>query len=136
MKTQAYSTGSLFNWALVRDAIRRTLKSVQGEEMTGGLVEKDKNIEITVLINDIFGGEILKTRHKKDWHFYNRIDGECIDLIREEADDSQNDSGLRSNPEITVTPANYIKQDDYTNFFLRFVIAFEEAVGLGKYQPA
>jgi hypothetical protein len=136
MNKKAHDKGSSFNWALVRDAMRRTLKSVQGQEMIAGLLAKDTNIEIAVLINDMFGGEIIKSQDKKDWHYYNRIDGECIDLIQEEVNNSQNTSGLRKNPQTTVKPAGHCKQNDYTSFFLRFVIAFEETVGLGKYQPA
>ena len=33
-----------------------------------------------LLINDLFGGEILKTSLPEGDHFYNRIDGERIDL--------------------------------------------------------
>jgi len=36
----------------------------------------------TLLINDIFGGEILKTRIGIDWHFYNRIGSIRYDFTR------------------------------------------------------
>jgi hypothetical protein len=29
-----------------------------------------------LVVNDIFGGEILKTKLSDGWHFYNRINGE------------------------------------------------------------
>jgi len=33
-----------------------------------------------LLVHDLFGGEILKTRVGGAWHFYNRIDGRRHDL--------------------------------------------------------
>jgi hypothetical protein len=33
-----------------------------------------------LVVNDLFGGEILKTRVSEGWHFYNRINGERYDL--------------------------------------------------------
>ena len=32
------------------------------------------------VIHDLFGGEILRTRYPKFWHYYNRIDGQRMDL--------------------------------------------------------
>lgn len=32
------------------------------------------------VIHDVFGGEVLRTRLPGVWHYYNRIDGDRIDL--------------------------------------------------------
>jgi len=37
-----------------------------------------------LVVQDVFGGELLKTRVGDDWHFYNRIDGERFDLTAEQ----------------------------------------------------
>lgn len=34
----------------------------------------------TLVVNDLFGGDILKTQTPEGWHFYNRIDGQRYDL--------------------------------------------------------
>ena len=34
----------------------------------------------TVVIHDLFGGEILRTPYPEVWHYYNRIDGQRFDL--------------------------------------------------------
>ena len=39
-----------------------------------------------LLINELFGGEILKTSLPEGDHFYNRIDGERIDLTASQFD--------------------------------------------------
>ncbi|MCK7537182.1 MAG: hypothetical protein MZV63_42560 [Marinilabiliales bacterium] len=43
---------------------------------------KNRDVEISVLINEVFGGEILKRHNGRGWHFYNRVNGECVDLTR------------------------------------------------------
>lgn len=37
-----------------------------------------------LLINDIFGGEILKTKIDNQWHYYNRIDGKEYDFTSDQ----------------------------------------------------
>jgi hypothetical protein len=37
-----------------------------------------------LVINDHFGGEILKTRAGPSWHFYNRIEGRTLDLTADQ----------------------------------------------------
>lgn len=39
-----------------------------------------------LVVQDIFGGEILKTRTDEGMHFYNRIDGERCDLTLSQFD--------------------------------------------------
>jgi hypothetical protein len=82
--------------------------------------------EISLLIYDIFGGEILKTSRKKEWHFYNRIDGERIDF-------SETTSKKRRFEDIISTPEEahlYFGYIDYYSFYMTFVRKFEEIVGL------
>ncbi len=87
------------------------------------------------LIYDIFGGEILKRRKDKGWHFFNLIDGRCVDFTSPEMDKtSENDffNILISTPKETD---KYFEREDYSSFYLEFVIAFEGLVGLGKQDP-
>ena len=37
-----------------------------------------------LVLQDVFGGEVLKTRVEGSWHFYNRIDGQRFDLTAEQ----------------------------------------------------
>jgi len=90
---------------------------------------------ISRLIYDIFGGEILKIRNKKGWHFYNLINGKRIDFTGSEFIKSSGNNRLEelhSTPDETF---DYFAQEDYSTFFIRFIRAFEEAIGLEKYQP-
>ncbi len=82
------------------------------------------------LIHEIFGGEILKTHSKEGWRFYNRVNGERIDFTKQKMVKSFED--IPSSPE---EAGNYFEREDYSIFFMRFVHAFENAVGLEKYQP-
>jgi len=84
------------------------------------------------LIHDIFGGEILKSRKKNGWHFYNRIDGERIDFTCYDMNSKLN---ICYREEIQSTPEEahgYFEEEDYTAFLMRFISAFEETVGLDK----
>jgi hypothetical protein len=90
---------------------------------------------ISLLIHDVFGGEILKTHTKKNWHFYNRIDGKRVDFTGER---SQKANSISTFEDIPATPDetyDYIDQADYTTFFTKFVTAFEDTIGLEKMQP-
>jgi hypothetical protein len=90
---------------------------------------------ISLLIHDVFGGEILKTHTKKYWHFYNRIEGERIDFTRVK---SQNADMLHEFEDIPSTPdeiSAYFDQADYTTFFTKFIRAFEDTIGLEKLHP-
>jgi hypothetical protein len=95
----------------------------------------DHDSIISLLVHDIFGGEILKTHNKKGWHFYNRINDKRFDFTRSE---TANSSGAKRFEDIPSTPDetyNYFAKEDYSAFFIKFIRAFEEAVGLEKYQP-
>ncbi len=39
-----------------------------------------------LVVNDILGGEIVKTRYEQLWHFYNIIDGKVIDFTESQFD--------------------------------------------------
>ncbi len=41
----------------------------------------------SLVANDAFGGEILKTRVEGGWHFYNRIDGRRVDFTASQFSD-------------------------------------------------
>lgn len=36
----------------------------------------------SLVVNDFFGGEILKTKVPEGWHFYNKIENKCIDFTQ------------------------------------------------------
>lgn len=96
----------------------------------------DQDGLISLLIHDIFGGEILKTHKKRGWHFYNRINGERIDFTSSEFGKFSVDNRFEDLPSTPDETYNYFEQEDYASLFMRFIWAFEEAVGLEKSQPA
>ena len=136
MKSQENSRSGSFDWTIVKEALRRAMPS--GEKPPGktGLSSKSRDVEISVLINDVFGGEIVRTHTRRGWHFYNRINGERVDLAGQEETSQVDTSSLGKSSDYAAETSGYFEQTDYTNFFLRFVTALEEAVGLGKYQTA
>jgi hypothetical protein len=90
---------------------------------------------ISLLIHDIFGGEILKTCKKKGWHFYNRIEGTRFDFTTA---DIYKSSDIIKYEDIPSSPGEthyYFEDETYSTFLMRFIPAFEEAVGLDKYKP-
>jgi len=124
----------MLNSMVVHEALRRS----QDTDVRPGLNQKrpvnGQDTVISLLIHDIFGGEILKTHKNKGWHFYNRINGERIDFSKSENNRLVKD---KSFDDLLVTPdetCNYLDQEDYSLFFMRFINAFEETVGLKKYQ--
>lgn len=109
----------MFNKNVVYEALKRSQTSDRGQDSF-----------ISLLIHDVFGGEILKTHEKKNWHFYNRIDGEIVDFTFE-----GKSAGIFENiPSTPDETCDYIDEADYSTFFMRFVRAFEETVGLEKYR--
>jgi len=80
MNQQTLKTKNILNRMVVQEALKRS----QDMDMRSGLNQKKpvngQDTVISLLIHDIFGGEILKTHNKKGWHFYNRIDGERVDF--------------------------------------------------------
>ena len=116
----------MINLKVVDKALKRS--------WTNELSSEYKDSLISVLIYDIFGGEILKTHRKKGWHFYNRIDGRRIDFT---TPIKSNYSKKNIFEDIPATPdeTNYqTDQEDYSSFLISFARVFEEAVGLDRYQ--
>ena len=111
------------SWALDNNPERIPVNLMDGQDS-----------ETSLLIHDIFGGEILKTHKKKGWHFYNRIDGERIDFTRSQTSNSSEINRFEDIPSTPDETCNYFEQEDYSTFFMRFVKEFEESVGLENYQ--
>ncbi|MGB8358142.1 MAG: hypothetical protein WCD55_05960 [Bacteroidales bacterium] len=136
MNRKAHRTANFFDWTFVREALKRTMTSGAKPDLGSDIASESRDIEISILINDIFGGKILKTQNNKGRHFYNRINGKRIDIGAEEiysvsdATDIANSSASRSET------AHYKKHEDYSDFFVRFIRAFEETVGLDSCQTA
>lgn len=111
----------MFNKNVIYEALKRSQTADPGQDST-----------ISLLIHDVFGGEILKTHTKKKWHYYNRIDGERVDFTKKGKSE-----GINLFEDIPATPEetyDYIDQADYSTFSMRFIRAFEETVGLKKYR--
>jgi hypothetical protein len=84
------------------------------------------------IIYDIFGGKILKKRKDKGWHFFNLIGGRYVDFTTLEIDktsDKNLNEILISSPKETD---KYFEKEDYSKFYMGFIIAFENLVGLRK----
>src|SRR5450759_4514169 len=120
----------MFNRMVVQEALKRSLALDNNPGWTPDNPADDQDTVISLLIHDIFGGEILKTHKKKGWHFYNRINGERIDFTRSEMGKSYEDNRFEDIPSTPDETHNYFEKEDYSNFLMRFVRVFEEAVGL------
>jgi hypothetical protein len=125
----------MFNRKVIQEALKNSSESDNNPGYTPNNLADYQDSVISLLIHDIFGGEILKTHKKKGWHFYNRIDGERIDFTKPELSKSSDDNSFEDIPSTPDETYNYFEQEDYSTFFLRFIRAFEEAVGLDKYRP-
>ena len=124
----------MFNKKIVLEALKRTCVQGKSRDFPTENSIGSQDSEISLMIHDIFGGDILKTHKKNGWHFYNRIDGERIDFIGLEKNKNSDDDrfeDILSSPDETY---NYFAQEDYSTFFMRFVRVFEEAVGLNRSQ--
>ncbi len=120
---------------IVYEALKRSLAPDSIRRLTPDNQTNGQDGIISLLIHDVFGGEILKTHKEKDWHFYNRIDGERVDFTKSE---KQKPVGVTKFEDIPSTPDetyDYIDKEDYSTFFMKFVRAFEETIGLDKYNP-
>ncbi|MGN7398584.1 YunG family protein [Cytobacillus praedii] len=68
-----------------------------------------------LVVNDIFGGEILKTKLSGGWHFYNSIDGKRYDFTKSQFREEINYKDSRSNRDEAFLDTNqkqytYLKQ--------------------------
>ncbi|NJL38532.1 MAG: hypothetical protein HC899_18630 [Leptolyngbyaceae cyanobacterium SM1_4_3] len=70
-----------------------------------------------LVIQDQFGGEILKTPMEERWHFYNQIDGERYDLTIEQFTVLPNYMDLPSNREEAFADTN---QNQYGYLLSKF----------------
>lgn len=89
---------------------------------------------ISQLIHDIFGGEILKTRWKRGWHFYNRVDGLRVDFTKSETSKSSKAKKFEDIPATPEETSACFENEQYSFFLMNFVRSFEEIVGLNKYK--
>jgi hypothetical protein len=124
----------MFNRMIVQKALNCSITPYINSELTPGNPIKNQSSVISQLIFDIFGGRILKTHKKKGWHFYNLIDDERVDFAIAEMEKSTEDFRFEDLPSTPDETTNYFEQEDYSNFFTRFIWAFEETVGLDKFQ--
>jgi len=124
----------MFNKIVVKRALKRTWGLDNNPRLIANNPAVNQSSVISQMIYDIFGGEILKTRKKKGWHFYNRINGERVDFLKSEMRKSSESNSFEDLPCTPDETNIYFSQEDYSNFFTRFIRAFEEAVGLNKYR--
>jgi hypothetical protein len=134
MRRKSSKSVIMLNQKVVQNALRKTWTPEGVPGSKSRMVINGMSSVISRLIYDIFGGEILKTHKKKNWHFYNRIDGELVDFTRSEMAKSAYKNHFE---DIVTTPGetdNYFAQEDYLVFFMRFIRSFEEIVGLRNYR--
>jgi hypothetical protein len=124
----------MFNKNVVYEALKYSVTFNPDKRLKSQNNSIEQDSLISLLIHDIFGGEILKTHAKKNWHFYNRIDGERVDFTNPDTHLTISDTRFEDIPSTPDEPYAYVDQTDYTNFFMSFVRAFEETIGLDKYQ--
>lgn len=125
---------SWFDRMTVQETLRHAITSDNIPE-TGPLTESRDTI-ISMLIHDIFGAEILKTHKKNGWYYYNRINGERVDLSGSDKVRSAEEIGFDDIPASPGEATAYFAREDYSAFMMKFIKAFEEIVGLGKYGQA
>lgn len=126
----------MFNRAIVQKALKKSWKL----DFTPKLKPKHpiSNLDsvTSLVIYDIFGGEILKTPKKNGWHFYNRIDGKRVDFIKSDMIESSKRicfKDILSNPEEVC---NYFDTEDYSTLRRKFIREYEEVIGLNKYSKS
>ena len=124
----------MLNKTVVQKALKRSLAFDVNSKYTHTTPLEGQSSIASQLIFDIYGGEILKTKMKKGWHFYNRINGERIDLAISGMRKSSKDIRFEDIPSNSDETNNYFEQEDYSALFNRFVKTFEEIIGLNKYQ--
>jgi len=125
----------MLNKMFVYEALKKSLTINPDKKMHSGISSQGQDTLISLLIHDIFGAEILKTHTKKDWHFYNRIDGEVVDFTIAGAKKSVDKPGFENIPSTPDETLDYVDQNDYSTFLMSFVRAFEETIGLDRYNP-
>jgi hypothetical protein len=126
---------NMFNKMIVSEALRKSLSSDSGRKLGSKNGINGQDGLISLLIHDVFGGDILKTHSNKYWHFYNRIEGERVDFTEGKSEDENIISKFEDIPSSPDETNDYVDQADYTTFFTKFVRAFEDKIGLEKLHP-
>jgi hypothetical protein len=126
----------MFYKRVVQKALKSTWELDNKPGLTHASISSDQDSIVSKLIYDIFGGEILKTPKKKGWHFYNRIDGERIDLTGAVTQKSIDNNKFEDIPATPTETSGYFDKVDYLTFLMKFVSAFEESVGLKQYSKS
>jgi len=119
---------------LVHKVVKRSLKSEKPLGTKRHNTADRKDGVVSLLIHDIFGGEILKTKIKSGWHFYNRIEGKRMDFTRKELVIRSDDYLFEDIPSSPSETSNYVENEEYSTFLNRFIMLFEEVVGLNYKQ--
>jgi hypothetical protein len=125
----------MFDKMIVYEALKRSLAPDSSRKLTPVHQTNLQDSSISLLIHDVFGGEILKTHKKKNWHFYNRIDGVRVDFTGSSIRKLKESDKFEDIPATADETNDYIDQADYSTFFMGFVKAFEETLGLEKFRP-
>jgi hypothetical protein len=120
---------------IVQEALVKSFDTIENPRWVPVNPVDDQSSSTSLLIHEIFGGEILKTHKNTGWHFYNRIGGERIDFIKTESEKASAENSFEDIPTSPDETYNYFEKEDYQTFFDRFIRAFEESVGLNKFTP-
>ena len=120
---------------IVTEALKNCLTNDSGWN-AGDRRDVEQTSLISLLIHDIFGGEILKTHKNKRWYFYNRIEGKRIDFKVSDENSSSDEFHFEDIPSSPDETYCYFEDEEYSNFLMKFIWAFEEAVGLDNFKPA
>jgi hypothetical protein len=123
----------IFNKTVVLEALRKSLSTDSDRKMKFRQKITGEDSLIPLVIHDVFGGEILKTHSDKYWHFYNMVDGERVDFSDTESPVSFENKSFEDIPATADDTYESVDNADYSTFFMRFVRAFEETIGLEKY---
>jgi hypothetical protein len=126
----------MFYSRIVKKALKSTLESESKPGLPHSGISRGQDSIVSKLIYDLFGGEILKTHGKESWHFYNRVNGKRVDLTGYGKQKSINNNKFEDIPVEPAETSGYFDKADYFTFMMRFVRAFEEAVGLKKFRKS
>jgi hypothetical protein len=125
----------MFNRRVVQTALKRTKELDHSPLFIPDNPADNQSSVISKLIYDIWGGEILKTHNQRGWHFYNRIKGKRYDFTKSEKVKFSNENCFEDLPSSNDEIYNYFEQEQYSSFYMRFIMEFEETLGLKKYRP-
>lgn len=74
------------NMEQIRDALFKSWSIHSSSKWTPDNPARGQCSVTALVVNDLLGGEILKTRLPEGWHFYNRIDGKRYDFTESQFD--------------------------------------------------